>query len=389
MLIWPEHSILRARRARPAKDSVDIRFSAGFNPRAATLVAALLLVVLDLGCSSSVDSEVVVVDAQPPGGATAAVYTVGTTFSNEELSPRVLRRFAPLDTPPPSHSNALTDLGRQLYYDPRLSKTGEISCNSCHPLDTYGTTRTAVSTGINGRKGARNAPSTYNAAGHFAQLWDGRSPSVEKQAIMPIENQDEMGMTAIEVVDAIKTIAGYREEFARAFPGDASPITTEHIGLAIGTFERGLATPARWDRYLRGDTHALNAQEKAGAKSFANLGCIVCHTGPYVGGSMFERLGARVPWPAGPDHGRRQVTGLAADDMVFKVPSLRNVAMTAPYFHDGSAQTLNSAIRLMALHQLGVELEDDEANDLEAWLSALTGDIPRDYIAPPVLPPGA
>ena len=368
---------------------MNTRFSGPFNTRAAALVASLLLVLPDFGCSSSVDSEVMVVDAQPAGSAAAAVSTAGIAFSTEELSPRVLRRFAPLDSPAPSASNALTALGRQLYYDPRLSKTGEISCNSCHPLATYGTTRTAVSTGINGRKGVRNAPTTYNAAGHFAQLWDGRSPSVEKQAIMPIENQDEMGMTAIEVVDAIKGIGGYRDEFARTFPGDASPITTEHIGAAIGAFEHGLVTPARWDRYLRGDTHALNAQEKAGAKLFANLGCIVCHTGPYVGGSMFERLGARVPWPNGSDRGRRQVTGLAADDMVFKVPSLRNVAMTAPYFHDGSAQTLNSAVRLMALHQLGVELEDDEANDLEAWLGALTGDIPLGYVAPPVLPPGA
>jgi cytochrome c peroxidase len=246
-----------------------------------------------------------------------------------------------------------------------------------------------VSVGVLGHKGVRNAPTTYNAAGHFAQMWDGRSPSVETQAIMPIENKDEMGMGAIEVVSAIKSIPGYGEEFARAFPGELAPITVAHIGLAIGTFEHGLVTPARWDRYLRGETHALNTEEKAGAKLFANLGCIVCHTGPYVGGSMFERLGARVPWPAGVDRGRKQVTGAAADDMVFKVPSLRNVAMTAPYFHDGSAATLETAIRMMARHQLGVELDKEEARELEAWLGSLTGEIPRDYIALPTLPPGA
>ena len=356
--------------------------------RSAMLVAALLLAVLCAGCSGSMDSEVIVVDAAPAANVATGAASTGAAFSNEELSPRVLRRFAALDAAKAA-PGALTDLGRKLYYDPRLSKTGTVSCNTCHPLDQYGTTRTQVSTGILGRKGARNAPTTYNAAGHFAQFWDGRSASVEKQALMPIENKDEMGMTVDEAVNAISSIPGYREEFARAFPGDSKPVTADRIGLAIGAFEHGLVTPARWDRYLRGDTTALTAEEKAGAKLFANLGCIVCHTGPFVGGSMFERLGSRVPWPATADRGRKQVTGAAADDMVFKVPSLRNVAMTAPYFHDGSAPTLNMAVRMMARHQLGVELEEDEARELEAWLGSLTGDIPHAYIAPPALPPGA
>lgn len=355
-----------------------------------TLAAALLLMLLSAGCSESIDSEVMVIEAHPaPAHDSATAMTSGHSHANEELSPRVLRRFAPLEAAIKPKDTKLADLGRKLYYDPRLSKTGTVSCNSCHPLDQYGTTKTAVSTGVNGRQGARNAPSTYNAAGHFVQFWDGRAPTVEKQALMPIENKDEMGMSAAEAVAAIKSIAGYRDEFARAFPGEAQPITAARIGQAIGAFEHGLMTPARWDRYLRGDTSALNAQEKAGAKLFANLGCIVCHTGPYVGGSMFEHVGARIPWPASVDRGRKQVTGAAADDMVFKVPSLRNVAKTAPYFHDGSAATLNKAVRMMARHQLGVELEDDEARELEAWLGSLTGDIPHEYIAQPALPPGA
>jgi cytochrome c peroxidase len=354
-------------------------------PIAAAAVSMLLL--LCAGCSGAVDSEVMVVEAQPAGAGAAAAMKSGQTYANDELSPRVLRRFAPLEPSTTLVHSALTDLGRKLYYDTRLSKTGTVSCNTCHPLDTYGTTSTQVSMGILGRKGARNAPSTYNAAGQFAQLWDGRATTVETQALMPIENKDEMGMTAAEAIVAVKT-AGYHDDFARAFPGDSQPVSVDHIGFAIGAFEHGLVTPARWDRYLRGDKTALNAQEKAGAKLFANLGCIVCHTGPYVGGSMFEHLGARVPWPASVDRGRRQVTGAAADDMVFKVPSLRNVAKTAPYFHDGSAQTLDQAVRMMARHQLGVELDDDEARELEAWLGSLTGDIPRDYIAPPVLPAG-
>jgi cytochrome c peroxidase len=333
------------------------------------------------------DSEVMVVDPQPAVLDVPSAVPSGITFSNEELSPRVLRRFAPLDPAAVPVSSAIADLGRKLYFDPRLSKTGTVSCNTCHPLDKYGATQTNVSTGILGHKGVRNAPTTYNAAGHFAQFWDGRSPSVEAQAVMPIENKDEMGMTAADVVEAVNK-AGYREEFARAFPGQNSTVTTELIGRAIGTFEHGLVTPARWDRYLRGEVGALNAEEKAGAKLFANLGCIVCHTGPYVGGSMFERLGARVPWPSGTDHGRKQVTGAAADDMVFKVPSLRNVAMTAPYFHDGSAPTLTVAIRMMARHQLGVELDVDEVRELGAWLGSLTGELPHDYITPPTLPAG-
>jgi cytochrome c peroxidase len=353
------------------------------------LAPALLLVLLCAGCSGSVESEVMVVDTQPAASGATSAPTAAATFSNEELSPRVLRRFAPLNPVANTAPSALVDLGRKLYYDPRLSKTGTVSCNSCHPLAKYGTTQTPVSTGVNGRKGARNAPTVYNAAGHFVQFWDGRSPSVEKQALMPIENKDEMGMTSAEVVTVINNIAGYREEFARTFPGVTPAVSAERIGLAIGAFEHGLVTPARWDRYLRGETSALTAEEKAGAKEFANLGCIVCHTGPFVGGSMFERLGARVPWPTGTDRGRRGVTGNVADDMIFKVPSLRNVAMTAPYFHDGSAKTLNEAVHMMARHQLGVELDDEEARELEAWLGSLTGDIPLEYIKPPVLPPGA
>jgi cytochrome c peroxidase len=349
----------------------------------------VLCLLVCAGCSGHDESEVIMVEAQPRAVEhLASAAANAPAFSTEELSPRVLRRFAPLEPAATTVSAEIIELGRKLYYDPRLSSTGKVSCNTCHPLANYGSTQTPVSTGILGRKGLRNAPTTYNAAGHFVQMWDGRSPSVEKQALMPLENKDEMGMTASAAVDTISKIAGYREGFSRAFPGESSPVTAERIGFAIGAFEHGLVTPARWDRYLGGDTTALNAEEKSGAKLFANLGCVVCHTGPYVGGSMFERLGARVPWPITKDRGRGQVTGAAADDMVFKVPSLRNVAKTPPYFHDGSAPTLNTAVRMMARHQLGVELDDDEARELEAWLGSLTGDIPRDYIAPPALPPG-
>jgi cytochrome c peroxidase len=345
------------------------------------MAAAVLLA----GCSGESQSNVIVVDSNT-NTANAAPPAPVNAYATEELSPRVLRRFAALNGGTGTLPPALVELGRMLYYDTRLSKTNDVSCNSCHPLDQYGTTPTPVSTGVHGQKGTRNAPSTYNAAGHFAQFWDGRAKTIEEQATMPILNEREMGMKASEIVATLSGIEGYRQAFAKAFPGAAKPISFDNVGQAIGAFEHGLVTPARWDRYLRGERDALNAEEKAGAKLFANLGCIVCHTGPYVGGSMFEHVGARVPWPTSKDKGRGAVTGNNVDDMVFKVPSLRNVAKTAPYFHDGSAATLNQAVRMMAHHQLGVELEDDEARELEAWLGSLTGDIPSEYIRAPELP---
>jgi cytochrome c peroxidase len=174
--------------------------------------------------------------------------------------------------------------------------------------------------------------------------------------------------------------------FERAFPGEAGAITVGNVATALAEFERGLMTPGRWDRYLGGDAKALTASEKEGAKLFANLGCMVCHTGAYIGGTMFEKLGVFVPWPNQTDHGRREVTHDPVDDMVFKVPGLRNVARTAPYFHDGSVASLDTAVRMMAHHQLGVDLTEEEARSIVAWLNALTGEIPRDYTAPPVLP---
>jgi cytochrome c peroxidase len=304
----------------------------------------------------------------------------------EDLSPRLLRRFAAIRPPSLAPDSELVQLGRMLYFEPLLSRTGNISCNSCHPLDQYGTTPTKVSVGINGRLGRRNAPTVYNTGGHFRLFWDGRAATLAEQASGPISDPNEMGMSPVRAVQVLSSIPGYRTAFAQAFPNQGDAITIEHATTAIAEFERGLVTPARWDRYIDGDTHALTAPEKEGAKLFANLGCMVCHTGAYVGGTMFEKLGIFSPWPNQADRGRREITHNPADDMVFKVPSLRNVARTPPYFHDGSAPTLDTAVRMMAHHQLGVELSEEEAQSIAAWLGSLTGDIPRDYIARPILP---
>jgi len=303
-----------------------------------------------------------------------------------ELSPRLLRRFAPIPQPSNRPDSALVTLGRMLYFEPLISRTGKISCNTCHPLDKYGTTAARFSTGINGQIGRRNAPSVYNTSGHVALFWDGRAANLTQQAMAPLTSPTEMGMEPTALMKTLGAIPEYRELFQRAFPNETQPIQLLNVATAIAEFERGLNTPAPWDRYLRGDIDALSAQQKEGAKLFANLGCMVCHTGAYVGGTMFEKVGVFVPWPNQLDHGRREITHEPSDDMVFKVPSLRNVAQTAPYFHDGSAASLDTAVRMMATHQLGVDLTEAEAKLIVAWLGSLTGEIPRRYTASPQLP---
>jgi cytochrome c peroxidase len=319
----------------------------------------------------------------------AASHAVPTT-TEDDINPRLLRRFQPLATTRAegAPSAELVDLGRALYFDTRLSRDKNMSCNSCHALDHYGVDNQRTSTGFNGKLGARNSPSVYNAAGHFAQFWDGRAADVEAQAKGPILNPDEMAMPdAKAVVTTLKNIPGYTNLFARAFPSAADPVTYDNVGVAIGAFERGLMTPGRWDDFLRGNKDALTADERKGLKTFLNSGCMVCHTGPYLGGSMFERVGVVEPWPNQADQGRSGVTKSPADKMLFKVPSLRNVEKTAPYFHDGSAATLEDAVKMMGKHQLGLELSADEITAIVTWLKSLTGPLPAaSYITKPAMP---
>lgn len=304
------------------------------------------------------------------------------------IDPAQLAVFAPLPTSVPSEANPATpakiDLGWRLYYETQLSADGSQSCNSCHLLDAYGAEPEAVSTGVTGQQGARNAPTVYNAAGHIAQFWDGRAADVEEQAKGPILNPIEMAMpSADEVMARLAALAGYRDAFAAAFPGEANPFTYDNVGKAIGAFERQLLTPARWDRYLEGDTAALTDDEKRGLKEFLDTGCQGCHNGPYLGGRMFQRVGIVQPWPDATDLGRRTVTQQAADSLVFKVPSLRNVAGTPPYFNNGAVRTLDAGVQLMARHQLGRELTDEQMESILTFLGALTGDIPVQYAVPP------
>jgi cytochrome c peroxidase len=322
--------------------------------------------------------------------APAAAPTVADGFS-KEFNPRLLRRFkavrAHLHEEGQVPSQAMVDLGRMLYFEKRISAKAGVSCNSCHPLDRFGADGEVTSLGQEGKRGTRNSPTVYHSAGYFAQFWDGRALNVEEQAKSPILNVVEMGMKDGKQVESVlKKIPGYGDAFARAFPGEKEPVSYDNLGKAIGAFERGLVTPSRWDKYLEGDKTALTAEETEGLRVFTNVGCMVCHTGEFVGGSMFSKVGAVEPWPNQNDQGRFEVTKKTEDKMMFKVPTLRNVAKTAPYFHDGSAADLTQAVKMMGKHQLGLDLAPEEVASIVAWLSSLTGTLPAEYITAPKLP---
>lgn len=283
-------------------------------------------------------------------------------------------------------TKGMVDLGRTLYYDTRLSAGRDISCNTCHLLDKYGVDGTPTSSGHKAQKGNRNAPTVYNAFGHIAQFWDGRAANLVDQAKGPILNPVEMAMASDkELVALLTTIPGYQSGFARAFPSDPEPISYDNIARAIAAFEENLATPSRFDEYLGGKFSALTEDERKGLDTFIATGCTACHTGAFLGGGMYQKVGLVEPYPT-QDKGRADVTKNKADEFFFKVPSLRNIAETGPYFHDGSVATLEDAVRLMAKHQLGKQLADADVASIVTFLKSLTGQIDMAYIAAPELP---
>lgn len=344
----------------------------------------LCLSTMLIACGSNVLDEP---ELGPERGLTSST---SRGVAPDEINPRLLRRFKSLRPTPLATGAAAAEieLGRMLFFDKRLSKARDLACSSCHRLDTYGVDHEPTSIGAGGKRGRRNAPTVFHAAGNFTSFWDGRAPNVEAQAKGPILNPAEMGMLdADAVTTVIASIPGYVGAFRAAYPDIASPITYDAVGKALGAFERVLVTPGRWDRYLNGDHSALTPEEVHGLKVFSDAGCVSCHTGELVGGSMFQRAGVERPWPNQADQGRFEITNVEADRMMFKVPSLRNVAMTAPYFHDGSARTLEEAVALMGKHQLGEELPPSDIAAISTWLRALTGELPARYIAQPTLPP--
>jgi cytochrome c peroxidase len=320
-----------------------------------------------------------------------AVYAMGKRSESTRVDRARLKAFAALPDAVHTDANPLTTekvaLGKMLYYDARFSRGQDVSCNSCHPLNNYGADGRPTSEGYRHMRGTRNSPTVYNAAGHLAQFWDGRATDVEEQAAGPVLNPIEMAMPSEKaVVAGLQSIPQYAQAFHRAFPDDPDPLTLRNMARAIAAFERKLVTPSRWDKFLNGDDAALTAEEKAGFQAFLDAGCAVCHSGTYVGGNIYQRLGAMEPWPDRSDPGRYAVTRNEADRMVFKVPSLRNVAKTAPYFHDGKVNTLEQAVSSMAQHQVGKQLSGSEVKSISAFLGSLTGEIPADAIEPPELP---
>lgn len=300
--------------------------------------------------------------------------------------------FSPLPARADSAANPATPekiaLGRQLYYDPRLSKGQDVSCNTCHLLDKFGVDSELTSKGHKGQRGERNSPTVYNAALHFSQFWDGRAATIEDQAQLPIVNPVEMAMAdATYVLKTVKSVPGYVEAFKAVFPGEADPISMENLGKAIGAFERGLLTPGPFDEFLGGKMTALSGDALRGLELFIELNCISCHTGPAIGGTMYQKLGAVKAYET-KDEGRFKITKNPEDKYVFKVPGLRNVTKTAPYLHDGSAATLDDALTVMATYQLAKgSLDTDERAYLTAFLESLEGKVDEAYIAKPELPP--
>jgi cytochrome c peroxidase len=299
--------------------------------------------------------------------------------------------FSPLPDSVPPESGAMNAdgvmLGRMLYYEARLSKGQTISCNSCHDLANYGMDGQPTSDGHKGQMGDRNSPTVFNAAAHFSQFWDGRAADVEAQAKGPVLNPVEMAMPGeARVVAVLKSMPEYVELFKKAFPKDRQPVTYDNMAKAIGAFERNLMTPSRWDALLGGDQSALTPEERIGLKTFLDTGCQACHNGALLGGTSYQKLGAAKAYPNLTDPGRFRVTKAEADRGRFKVPSLRNIEKTGPYFHDGKEASLDQAVRDMAEYELGKKLTDEQVKQIIVFLKVLTGRIDREYIKPPLLP---
>jgi cytochrome c peroxidase len=277
------------------------------------------------------------------------------------------------------------NLGHHLYFDKQLSKDGNISCNSCHNLETFGVDNLPTSPGDAGKNGDRNSPTVLNAALHKTQFWDGRAADVEQQAGMPVLNPVEMAIpNEAFLVTRLSKSEQYKKLFAEAFPGQKTPITYENIRLSIAVFERQLITPSRFDEYLKGKKEALSLEEKKGLSTFINLGCTNCHNGEAIGGSMFQKFGVHTDYwlltkSKVIDEGKSKVSGVYEEKYVFKVPSLRNIEKTHPYFHDGSVSILEEAVTIMAKAQLNVELSKSEKTNIVAFLRSLTGSVPIEY----------
>ena len=324
----------------------------------------------------------------------ALALTVGVS-AQDNLMTAAQARFKPIPTTPPAlpgnpASPARVELGAMLYFDPRLSASHAISCSSCHNVGLGGVDAQETSIGHGWQRGDRNAPTVFNAVFNTAQFWDGRAKDLEQQAGGPLVNPIEMASPPEHVVEQLAGIPGYVAAFKSAFPGEAQPVTQANVDKAIAVFEASLITPnAPFDRYLKGDTSALSDTQKQGLQLFMDKGCATCHNGINLGGGMYAPFGV-VENPGAEllplnDKGRFTVTRSVSDEYVFKVPTLRNIALTAPYFHTGRSWDLRQAVAVMGATQLGAQLTADETQKVAIFLESLTGEQPR--IVHPIMPP--
>lgn len=287
--------------------------------------------------------------------------------------------------PPKQINLGMVELGKKLYFDPRLSKSGFLSCNSCHNLSMGGTDNLPTSIGHNWQQGPINAPTVLNSSLNVAQFWDGRAPDLKAQAGGPIANPVEMAFSHTLAIDVLESIPDYVREFKLVFGKDK--IDIDQVTAALAEFEKTLVTPnSRFDQWLLGKKDALTAEEQAGWKLFKESGCVACHHGEALGGTSFQKMGMVEPYKTtAAALGRADVTKKDADRMMFKVPTLRNVELTYPYFHDGAVWTLKEAVDLMGRLQLGRKFTDKENAQIVAFLKTLTGEQPKFSL--PILPP--
>ena len=330
------------------------------------------------------------------------VATVSSTLYAEDdaaLLKRAQALFKPL--PPTMETSqsptipARAVLGGMLFFDPRWTLEGNVSCATCHQPALYGTDALAKSIGVQHRTHPRNAPTVLNAGLNFVQHWWGDRKDLEDQVEQALIGAFSSGHRDPAVaIGRIEAIDGYAELFRRAYPDEAKPITSANIGKAIAAYERTLLSPSPFDAYLRGDTHALSRIARSGLERFIDRGCVSCHNGVGIGGQSFRKFGVMEEyWQATGsteiDKGRFGYTKDPADLYVFKVPSLRNVAKTPPYFHDGSVARLDDAVKVMGRVQLGITLPDAEVAEIVAFLDALTGSLPATFAAPSTIPSAA
>jgi cytochrome c peroxidase len=329
---------------------------------------------------------------------TAAILS-GPAFADPLDAKKLLddaqQSFQPL-APTPVAKDSLqavrAELGRRLFFENRVSMDGNVNCSHCHLPDKQASDGLPKAIGVFGKENPRNAPSVFNAALNFKQHWRGDRESLEEQAEKSLLGPASFGNPdQATAMGKLKAIPAYAGAFAKAFPDEKDPINSKNWGTAVAAFEWTLLTPSKFDAFLSGDANALSPQEQAGLRKFIDTGCASCHNGAGVGGNSFQKFGVTGDYwketgVKTPDKGRADVTKDDADLYVFKVPSLRNVAKTAPYFHDGSVEDLTKAVKIMGKVQLGKTLSDKDAADIVAFLGSLTGAVPANYAAPEPYP---